>query len=136
MVDAGCQCPYVTDSAGALLMHEARPLRCASRRGRRRGMGGYHGHQTVPRRGQLVLAQAGVRQIDVRCAHWARLRQLADEVLAPSSIASRQYRLTCSRCWPAEESCVRTCIVAEDGSHAIVQGWAACSSFLCTLSSG
>ena len=24
MVDAGCQCPYVTDSAGALLMHEAR----------------------------------------------------------------------------------------------------------------
>ena len=24
MVDAGCQCPYVTDSAGALLMHQAR----------------------------------------------------------------------------------------------------------------
>ena len=24
MVDAGCQYPYVTDSAGALLMHEAR----------------------------------------------------------------------------------------------------------------
>src|SRR5260370_29643936 len=24
MVDAGCQCPYVTDSAGALLMNEAR----------------------------------------------------------------------------------------------------------------
>ena len=40
MVDAGCQCPYVTDSAGALLMaRRPGPVRGAARRGGRRGLG-------------------------------------------------------------------------------------------------
>ena len=40
MVDAGCQAPYVTDSAGALLMDDGpRPVRGPRRGGRRRGVG-------------------------------------------------------------------------------------------------
>ena len=38
MVDAGCQCVYVVDSAGALIMEQTRrPGRRARRRDRRRG---------------------------------------------------------------------------------------------------
>src|SRR5260370_29232000 len=48
MVDAGCQCPYVTDSAGALLMHETRarfqPLLTAVGN---EAWVGYHAHQTL-----------------------------------------------------------------------------------------
>jgi 4-hydroxy 2-oxovalerate aldolase len=52
MVDAGCQCPYVTDSAGALLMHEARArfealVAEVGSDDTAEAWVGYHGHQNM-----------------------------------------------------------------------------------------
>ncbi len=48
MVDAGCQCPYVTDSAGALLMHQARDrFEALVAEVGNEAWVGYHGHQNM-----------------------------------------------------------------------------------------
>lgn len=67
MVDAGCQVPYVTDSAGALLMHEAKDRFDAliSEVGDDAWVG-YHGHQNMSLgvANSVIAYQAGVRYID------------------------------------------------------------------------
>jgi 4-hydroxy 2-oxovalerate aldolase len=67
MVDAGCQCPYVVDSAGALILHEA-----AERVGALvaeigdDAQVGYHGHNNLAMgvANSVLAQQAGARQID------------------------------------------------------------------------
>jgi 4-hydroxy 2-oxovalerate aldolase len=67
MVDAGCQCTYVVDSAGALILHEA-----AERVGALvaevgdDAQVGYHGHNNLAMgvANSVLAQQAGARQID------------------------------------------------------------------------
>ncbi len=67
MVDAGCQVPYVTDSAGALLMHEAKDRFDAliAEVGDEAWVG-YHGHQNMSLgvANSVIAYQSGVRYID------------------------------------------------------------------------
>ncbi len=67
MVDAGCQCPYIVDSAGALLLDEvtARVQALVDEVGDRAGVG-FHGHNNLAMGvANSVLAQrAGATQID------------------------------------------------------------------------
>jgi len=86
MVDAGCQCPYVTDSAGALLMHEARARFDAlvAEVGDEAWVG-YHGHQNLSLgvANSVLAHEAGVRQIDGSlCALGAGSGNSPTEVLA------------------------------------------------------
>src|SRR5260370_18680181 len=67
MVDAGCQCPYVTDSAGALLMNEARArFEALVTEVGDDAWVGYHGHQNVSMgvANSVIAYEAGVRCID------------------------------------------------------------------------
>ena len=67
MVDAGCQCVYVVDSAGALIMEQtADRVAAARRRDRRRGRRRLpRPREPRPRRRQHVIAaRAGATQID------------------------------------------------------------------------
>ena len=67
MVDAGCQCPYVTDSAGALLMNEARArFEALVTEVGDDAWVGYHGHQNVSMgvANSVIAYEAGVRYID------------------------------------------------------------------------
>lgn len=86
MVDSGCQCPYVTDSAGALLMHEAKArFQALVAEVGSQAWVGYHGHQNMSLGvANSVLAQeAGVRQIDGSlCALGAGSGNSPTEVLA------------------------------------------------------
>jgi 4-hydroxy 2-oxovalerate aldolase len=86
MVDAGCQCPYVTDSAGALLMHEAR-ARFDALVGEvgDEALVGYHGHQNIGLgvANSVLAYEAGVRSIDGSlCALGAGAGNSPTEVLA------------------------------------------------------
>ena len=81
MVDAGCQCPYVTDSAGALLMHDARArFEALLAEVGDEAWVGYHGHQNLSLgvANSVIAAEVG-RQADRRLAVRAgrRLRELA-----------------------------------------------------------
>jgi 4-hydroxy 2-oxovalerate aldolase len=86
MVDAGCQCPYVTDSAGALLMHEARArFEALIAEVGDDAWVGYHGHQNVGLgvANSVVAYEAGVRYIDGSlCALGAGAGNSPTEVLA------------------------------------------------------
>jgi 4-hydroxy 2-oxovalerate aldolase len=67
MVDAGCQCPYVTDSAGALLMHQARDrFEALVAEVGDEAWVGYHGHQNMSLgiANSVIAAEVGVRCID------------------------------------------------------------------------
>jgi 4-hydroxy 2-oxovalerate aldolase len=67
MVDAGCQAPYVTDSAGALLMHEARArFEALVAEVGNEAWVGYHGHQNVSMgvANSVIAHEVGVRYID------------------------------------------------------------------------
>jgi 4-hydroxy 2-oxovalerate aldolase len=71
MVDAGCQCPYVTDSAGALLMHEARArfealVAEVGSDDTAEAWVGYHGHQNMSLgiANSVIAYESGVRCID------------------------------------------------------------------------
>jgi 4-hydroxy 2-oxovalerate aldolase len=138
MVDAGCQCPYVTDSAGALLMHEAKArFEALIAEVGDEAWVGYHGHQNLSLGvANSVLAQeAGVRCIDGSlCALGAGAGNSPTEVLAAVFDrlcvdtgldilalldAAEDIVLPYLRRWPKMDR------------NAIVQGWAGVySSFL------
>ena len=86
MVDAGCQCVYVVDSAGALMPQEAfdRVLALVNAIGDRAQVG-FHGHQNLSLgiANSVVAHQAGARQIDVAlCALGAGAGNTPTEVMA------------------------------------------------------
>jgi 4-hydroxy 2-oxovalerate aldolase len=138
MVDAGCQCAYVTDSAGALLMHEA---------GARFGalideLGddawvGYHGHQNLSLgiANSVLAVSAGVKQIDGSlCALGAGSGNSPTEVLA--AVFDRMgvdTGVNTAALLDAAEEIVRPYLPRwpKMDRNAIVQGWAGVySSFL------
>jgi len=86
MVDAGCQCPYVTDSAGALLMHEAKArFEALVAEVGDEAWVGYHGHQNLSLgiANSVLAYEAGVRYIDGSvCALGAGAGNSPTEVLA------------------------------------------------------
>src|ERR1700754_4913384 len=86
MVDAGCQTTYVTDSAGALLMHEAKArFEALVAEVGDDAWVGYHGHQslTLGVATSVLAYEAGVRYIDGSlCALGAGAGNSPTEVLA------------------------------------------------------
>ncbi|MDF3311848.1 4-hydroxy-2-oxovalerate aldolase [Rhodococcus sp. T2V] len=86
MVDAGCQTPYVTDSAGALLMHEARArFEAVVAEVGDEAWVGYHGHQNMSFgvANSVIAHEVGVRYIDGSlCALGAGAGNSPTEVLA------------------------------------------------------
>ena len=86
MVDAGCQAPYVTDSAGALLMHEARArFEALVAEVGDEAWVGYHGHQNIAMgvANSVIAHEVGVRYIDGSlCALGAGAGNSPTEVLA------------------------------------------------------
>ena len=138
MVDAGCQAPYVTDSAGALLMHEARARFDAlvAEVGDEAWVG-YHGHQNMSMgvANSVVAHEAGVRYIDGSlCALGAGSGNSPTEVLA--AVFDRlgvDTGLDVSALLDAAEEVVRPYLPRwpKMDRNAIVQGWAGVySSFL------
>jgi 4-hydroxy 2-oxovalerate aldolase len=138
MVDAGCECPYVTDSAGALLMHEAKArFEAVVAEVGDEAWVGYHGHQNLSLGvANSVLAQeAGVRQIDGSlCALGAGAGNSPTEVLA--AVFDRlgvSTGLDVLGLLTAAEEVVRPYLPRwpKLDRNAIVQGWAGVySSFL------
>ena len=86
MVDAGCQAPYVTDSAGALLMHEAKArFEALVAEVGDEAWVGYHGHQNMSFgvANSVIAQEVGVRYIDGSlCALGAGAGNSPTEVLA------------------------------------------------------
>ena len=87
MVDAGAQCVYVVDSAGALVLSEAQArVRAVVEEISRDGAQvGYHGHQNLSLgvANSILAYQAGARQIDgALCALGAGAGNSPTEVLA------------------------------------------------------
>ena len=86
MVDAGCQIPYVTDSAGALLMHEAKDrFEALLAEVGDEAWVGYHGHQNLSFgvANSVTAQRLGVRYIDGSlCALGAGAGNSPTEVLA------------------------------------------------------
>jgi 4-hydroxy 2-oxovalerate aldolase len=86
MVDAGCQCVYVVDSAGALILGEAadRVAALVAEVGPHAQVG-YHGHQNLSMgvANSVLAYEAGARQIDgTLCALGAGAGNSPTEVLA------------------------------------------------------
>ena len=115
MVDAGCQTAYVTDSAGALLMHEAKARFDAlvAEVGDEAWVG-YHGHQNLSLgvANSVLAYEAGVRYIDGSlCALGAGAGNSPTEVLA--AVFDRLGIATGPTCRPCStrprRSCARTC---------------------------
>lgn len=138
MVDAGCQCPYVTDSAGALLMHEAKARFDAlvAEIGDE-ALVGYHGHQNVGMgvANSVLAYESGVRSIDGSlCALGAGAGNSPTEVLA--AVFDRlgvDTGLDVLALLDAAEDVVRPYLPRwpKMDRNAIVQGWAGVySSFL------
>jgi 4-hydroxy 2-oxovalerate aldolase len=138
MVDAGCQCPYVTDSAGALLMHEARARFDAvvAEVGDEAWVG-YHGHQNLSLgvANSVLAYEAGVRYIDGSvCALGAGAGNSPTEVLA--AVFDRldvSTGLDVLGLLDAAENVVRPYLHRwpKMDRNAIIQGWAGVySSFL------
>lgn len=86
MVDAGCQAPYCTDSAGALLMHEARArFEALVAEVGDEAWVGYHGHQNMSFgvANSVIAQEVGVRYLDGSlCALGAGSGNSPTEVLA------------------------------------------------------
>jgi 4-hydroxy 2-oxovalerate aldolase len=138
MVDAGCQCPYVTDSAGALLMHEAKArFEALVAEVGDEAWVGYHGHQNLSLgvANSVLAHEAGVRSIDGSlCALGAGAGNSPTEVLA--AVFDRldvSTGLDVSALLDAAEEVVRPYLPRwpKMDRNAIVQGWAGVySSFL------
>jgi 4-hydroxy 2-oxovalerate aldolase len=138
MVDAGCQCPYVTDSAGALLMDDARVrFEALLAEVGDDAWVGYHGHQNmsmgVPN--SVIAAELGVKQIDGSlCALGAGSGNTPTEVIA--AVFDRMGITTgvdVAVLLDAAEDVVRPYLPRwpKMDRNAIVQGWAGVySSFL------
>jgi 4-hydroxy 2-oxovalerate aldolase len=138
MVDAGCQCAYVTDSAGALLMHEAsaRFKALIDELGDDAWVG-YHGHQNLSLgiANSALAVEAGVKQIDGSlCALGAGSGNSPTEVLA--ALFDRMgvdTGVNVAALLDAAEEIVRPYLPRwpKMDRNAIVQGWAGVySSFL------
>jgi 4-hydroxy 2-oxovalerate aldolase len=138
MIDAGCQAPYVTDSAGALLMHEARDRFDAlvAEAGDEAWIG-YHGHQNLSLgvANSVIAYESGVRYIDGSlCALGAGAGNSPTEVLA--AVFQRlqiSTGLDLLELLAAAEEVVRPYLRRwpKMDRSAIVQGWAGVySSFL------
>jgi len=138
MVDAGCQAPYVTDSAGALLMYEARArFEALIAEVGDEAWVGYHGHQNVSLgvANSVIAYEAGVRYIDGSlCALGAGAGNSPTEVL--TAIFDRlgvHTGLDVLGMIDAAEDVVRPFLPRwpKMDRNAIVQGWAGVySSFL------
>ena len=138
MVDAGCQCPYVTDSAGALLMPEARArFEALLAEVGDEAWVGYHGHQNMSMgvANSAIAQEVGVRQIDGSlCALGAGSGNSPTEVLA--AVFDRlgvSTGVDVSALLDAAEDVVRPYLPRwpKMDRNAIVQGWAGVySSFL------
>ena len=138
MVDAGCQVPYVTDSAGALLMHEARArFEAVVAEVGDEAWVGYHGHQNLSMgvANSVIAHEAGVRYIDGSlCALGAGAGNSPTEVLA--AVFDRlgvDTGLDVLAMVDAAEEVVRPYLPRwpKMDRNAIVQGWAGVySSFL------
>jgi 4-hydroxy 2-oxovalerate aldolase len=138
MVDAGCQAPYVTDSAGALLMHEARArFEALVAEVGDQAWVGYHGHQNLSFgiANSVIAHEVGVRYIDGSlCALGAGAGNSPTEVLA--AVFDRlgvDTGLDVMRLLHAAEDVVRPYLNRwpRMDRNAIVQGWAGVySSFL------
>jgi 4-hydroxy 2-oxovalerate aldolase len=138
MVDAGCQAPYVTDSAGALLMHEARArFEALVAEVGDEAWVGYHGHQNlsmgVPN--SVIAVESGVRYIDGSlCALGAGAGNSPTEVVA--AVFDRlgiDTGVDVSALLAAAEEVVRPYLPRwpKMDRNAVVQGWAGVySSFL------
>jgi 4-hydroxy 2-oxovalerate aldolase len=86
MVDAGCECVYAVDSAGALVLHEAeaRITALVAEVGQEAQVG-FHGHQNLSLgvANSIVAYEAGARQIDgTLCALGAGAGNSPTEILA------------------------------------------------------
>ncbi|GAY07554.1 4-hydroxy-2-oxovalerate aldolase [Pseudonocardia sp. N23] len=138
MVDAGCQCPYVTDSAGALLMHEARErFEALLAEVGDEALVGYHGHQNLSMgvANSVIAYETGVRSIDGSlCALGAGSGNSPTEVLA--AVFDRlgiDAGVDAGLLLDAAEDVVRPYLNRwpKMDRNAVVQGWAGVySSFL------
>jgi 4-hydroxy 2-oxovalerate aldolase len=138
MVDAGCQCPYVTDSAGTLLMHEAKArFEALVTEVGDEAWVGYHGHQNLSLgvANSVLAYEAGVRYVDGSlCALGAGAGNSPTEVLG--SVFDRlgvSTGLDVLALLDAAENVVRPYLTRwpKMDRNAIVQGWAGVySSFL------
>ncbi|GAA0926945.1 4-hydroxy-2-oxovalerate aldolase [Streptomyces rhizosphaericus] len=138
MIDAGCQAPYVTDSAGALLMDDARARFDAlvAEVGDEAWVG-YHGHQNMGLgvANSVIAHEAGVRYIDGSlCALGAGAGNSPTEVLgAVFDRLGVATGLDAGLLLDAAEEVVRPYLSRwpKTDRNAIVQGWAGVySSFL------
>ncbi|MGA4992178.1 4-hydroxy-2-oxovalerate aldolase [Nonomuraea bangladeshensis] len=138
MVEAGCQCVYVTDSAGALLMHEARArFEALVAEVGEEAWVGYHGHQNLGLgiANSVIAYECGVRSIDGSlCALGAGAGNSPTEVLA--AVFDRlgvRTGLDVAALVDAAEEVVRPYLTRwpKMDRNAVVQGWAGVySSFL------
>ncbi|SDY97352.1 4-hydroxy 2-oxovalerate aldolase [Amycolatopsis xylanica] len=138
MVDAGCQAAYVTDSAGALLMHEAKArFEALVAEVGDEAWVGYHGHQNLSLgvANSVLAYESGVRYIDGSlCALGAGSGNSPTEVLA--AVFDRmgiETGLDVLAVTSAAEEVVRPYLHRwpKMDRNAIVQGWAGVySSFL------
>ncbi|EFL27668.1 MULTISPECIES: 4-hydroxy-2-oxovalerate aldolase [Streptomyces] len=138
MVDAGCQAPYVTDSAGALLMGDARArFEALVAEVGDEAWVGYHGHQNMSLgvANSVIAHEAGVRYIDGSlCALGAGAGNSPTEVLgAVFDRLGVATGLDAGLLLDAAEEVVRPYLSRwpKMDRNAIVQGWAGVySSFL------
>ncbi|MBD3005444.1 4-hydroxy-2-oxovalerate aldolase [Streptomyces sp. 5-10] len=138
MVDAGCQTPYVTDSAGALLMDDARArFEALVAEVGDEAWVGYHGHQNMSLgvANSVIAHEAGVRYIDGSlCALGAGAGNSPTEVLgAVFDRLGIATGLDAGLLLDAAEEVVRPYLSRwpKMDRNAIVQGWAGVySSFL------
>ncbi|GAB2843715.1 4-hydroxy-2-oxovalerate aldolase [Actinocorallia aurea] len=138
MVDAGCQCVYVTDSAGALLMADAKArFDALVAEVGDEALVGYHGHQNLGLgiANSVLAYEAGVLSIDGSlCALGAGAGNSPTEVLA--AVFDRMgvsTGLDVSALLDAAEEVVRPYLQRwpKMDRNAVVQGWAGVySSFL------
>jgi 4-hydroxy 2-oxovalerate aldolase len=138
MVDAGCQCPYVTDSAGALLMNDARArFEALLAEVGDEAWVGYHGHQNLSLgvANSVIAAEVGVKEIDGSlCALGAGSGNSPTEVIA--AVFDRmgiETGLDVTALLDAAEDVVRPYLHRwpKMDRNAITQGWAGVySSFL------
>ncbi|MFE2184704.1 4-hydroxy-2-oxovalerate aldolase [Streptomyces sp. NPDC059455] len=138
MIDAGCQAPYVTDSAGALLMDDARArFEALVAEVGDEAWVGYHGHQNMGLgvANSVIAHQVGVRYIDGSlCALGAGAGNSPTEVLgAVFDRLGVATGLDAGLLLDAAEEVVRPYLSRwpKMDRNAIMQGWAGVySSFL------